>query len=286
MFIALREIKIDTTDADGNRIRETRMPGEAVPEAASWGNPSVWINRGDITDADGFVWRNRKKTGEQLNPAPGPSQAPPDQDSEETDPAKPIPTVKEIMANGYSERYALCAIAYATTFAAGGSHEEATAAGDAADAAYTEEHQKPEPSDGAGATGEPSGLEERQDEPETVEAPEPSPVDERQEDRVISAGDTVETHRGSGVVIEPPNAVEAGTISIPEPSQPPADKTDPEPENGTPGPSDEPAPRLTRKQLGKMTKAELLATAEQMGLEVEGRPKNAELVQQIFDAQE
>jgi hypothetical protein len=83
MHFALRELKIDTgkTGEDGKRIIEIRQPGDAVPEAARWGNPGVWINRGDITDAEGFVWRNRKKTGERMTietaPPPGPPPEPP-----------------------------------------------------------------------------------------------------------------------------------------------------------------------------------------------------------------
>jgi hypothetical protein len=63
--IALRAIKVDVTKG-GYRKLETRQPGDAVPEAARWRNPGVWIRRGDITDENGFIWKGGLNTGIQF----------------------------------------------------------------------------------------------------------------------------------------------------------------------------------------------------------------------------
>lgn len=94
-YVLLRSMKVQK--ADGSY--EMRQPGAAVPEAANWPNPGVWVKRGYIrptdgkavvmgeraarqpmravTDADLEDWQNRKvsrENGTLDEPAPAPEE--------------------------------------------------------------------------------------------------------------------------------------------------------------------------------------------------------------------
>jgi hypothetical protein len=333
MHIALRELKIDTgaTGPDGKRALETRQPGEAVPEAAGWGNPGVWIMRGDITDAEGFVWRNRKRTGEQLtvgevaasppDPTPDP---PPESKALEAEPepaasktvvlgeadagdpvplaarveeelaAIEIPTLEQLLELGYSDRQAAGVIAHQTALAAGAEPETADKAAFAALDEWDEAHPEDdggddEPSaraahdtsDGAAETAEASGRAADDASLRSSETAEPSGLEARQDDDDQSS-DLGEPDGSLGAPA--PSRVSSGD-GEPEPSRPTSSETDPA-AGGTQGPNPEPPPKLTRKQLGKMTKAQLVEAAVARGLKASSRARNSDLAKAILAAQD
>lgn len=324
MYIALRELKIDTTDANGKRFLEIRQPGEPVPEAESWRNPGIWIMRGDITDAEGFVWRNRKKTGERLMvgevaapPPPDPTPEPPKVAELKPEPAAPKPpsryddpeakppTLEEVMAAGYSERLAVSIVAREAVLADTGDHEAGVVAADAALKAYDEEHS--DPSDGAGGADEqPVELTElhhggkvyglRKIEPEPDD---PSGLEERQdEDDPSDADERQPDTDGEGPDLEEQDAPEPDEDleaddgdEDPDPSQPPADETvvedetDPEPAEPAAAATPEPPKKIARKKLEMMTKAQLSAHAAMLGVTFKGFTRKGEMVKAILKAQ-
>jgi hypothetical protein len=254
MHFALRELKIDTgkTGEDGKRIIEIRQPGDAVPEAARWGNPGVWINRGDITDAEGFVWRNRKKTGERMTIETAPPPGPP-----------PEPPEGEPLHAGLGEEPETEMAAGLTKIAT--DHMAGEGPIDWGPDVGGEQLPPPpevtdtEPSDGAGETDDLSGLE------------------------LTGLGLTVTSERDPTT-----NEIQVADEDHKTPTEYddwPGDETDPAAALVTPTEAPKPK-KLSRKKLAAMTKAELETHGKLWGVSFKGYNRKNAMVKEILAAQE
>ena len=127
--IALKAMKIQVIGEDGKPTIEIRQPGQEVPEAETWKNPGVWVRRGSMTDANGIAWKGGLNTGKRHEATQKP------------DGAGPIVSDRERLERQRDAGLRL--------------QKEAEL-----QLAELNDPQDPEPSDGAGETGEPSPVDE------------------------------------------------------------------------------------------------------------------------------
>lgn len=141
-YIAQRTIKVQ--NSEGKIVIRNR--GDDVPEADDFPNPEVWVRRGYIKPADvetglaSGYYRDKIKpmrAATDADAARGAGTAAPKPGEPLPESSRTgLPSLKEIMDAGYEERAARAILAREGVLAAGGSEDDADAAGQKAAADF------------------------------------------------------------------------------------------------------------------------------------------------------